>query len=116
MLTSAAALRSPAAHRHAVILHLKNPGPQAQSCRPVVRIEGAEPVSLRQEQGLVAIGGATRLLASEKIEACEQQGKQWLVKLGPVEVPAGQTREIAFTILRHGAQAGSGAQRRRRAG
>ena len=92
-----------AAHRHAVILHLKNPGPQAQSCRPVVRIEGAEPVSLRQELGIVAIGGATRLLTSEKIEACEQQGKQWLVKLGPLEVPAGQTRQVAFTILRHGA-------------
>jgi hypothetical protein len=89
-------------HRHAIVLQLKNSGPQAQSRRPVVRIESVDPVAFRKEQGQVAIGGATRLLASAPIESCEQQGKQWLVKLAPLEIPAGQTREAAFTISRHG--------------
>jgi hypothetical protein len=88
------------ARRYAAALRLKNAGAQPQSRRPVLRIQGVLPVTFRPDAGAVAIGGATRLLASAPIEACDADGKDWVVRLAPVEIPAGQSREVAFTVLR----------------
>ena len=88
--------------RYAVVLHLKNAGQQPQTRRPLVRIEGVVPPVFAKEQGVVTLGETTRLLASAPIEACEKQEKCWIVRLPAVEIPAGQTRTVALTILRHG--------------
>jgi hypothetical protein len=91
-----------AVRRYAVVLHLKNAGQQAQTRRPLVRIEGIAPPVFSKERGDVTLGGSTRLMASMPIEACEQQEKCWIVRLPTVEIPAGQARTVALTILRHG--------------
>lgn len=92
---------TPPAHRYTAILQLKNSGAQPQTRRPLVRIAGVLPVVYQKEAGIVAIGGSTQVLASAPIESFEQQGPDWIANFGALEIPAGQTRDIAFTVLRH---------------
>jgi len=95
-------------HRYAVVLHLKNATARPQSRRPVVRIQSVVPVALWEEPKVIAIGGSTRLLASAPIESCGKRGRDWSVRFAPVEIPAGETRALTLTILRHAPAAGKG--------
>jgi hypothetical protein len=87
--------------RHAVIVTLKNRRSEAVVRQPVLRIEGIAPVSFHKESGVVAIGPATRILASSGIAACEKETNAWSVKLAPVPLAPGEEKQVVVTILRH---------------
>ena len=89
------------ARRHLVLIRLRNTGSEPITPRPVLRIEGVEPVRFRPEEGVVAVGHFTRLLASTGIETLERVGKGWIVRLPAVRLAAGEEKEVAVTLLRH---------------
>jgi hypothetical protein len=86
---------------YASLIHLRNPGSNAQNRRPVIRVESAIPVQFDKGNGVVTVGGVTKILASTPIESCQQEGKEWVIRLVAQEIPSGQSRDVAITVLRN---------------
>ena len=92
---------APVRHRYAVLLSLKNLGSGNPHRCPVVRIAGAcRSVSAKTGPPWPS---AARPICSPRRRSRLASNRARAGSSGcPTEVPAGQTRQVAFTIVRHG--------------
>lgn len=93
------------ARQAVVLLTLKNNTPIPAAAQPMLRLRSVSPVSYLVSGGTIAAGEGTRIGASEAIESCTAAASNlFLVRLAPVALQPGASRQVAFTVDRHSRQ------------
>ncbi len=96
----------PPERRVVILVTLKNETGAAATRQPFLRIQSVQGASVATGGGSVVIGSRTRISASDPIESCEPAaGNDLAMKLTPVTLAPGASRQLAFTIDRNSAAA-----------
>jgi hypothetical protein len=85
-----------------VLITLQNTGSAVVACRPTLHISSTLPVTFSAQDGVVMIGGTTRLTAAEGIDFCQiKSNADALVSLAPINLGAKASAQVAYIIDRN---------------
>jgi len=90
--------------RVVVLVTLKNTTTAEVVCRPAIHVNSTAPVSFSAKDGVVTIGGTTRLTATGGIASCEiKSNNDATATLPPMNLAASVSAQAAFVIDRNNA-------------
>lgn len=88
--------------REVIIINLRNTTQVAKNCQPLLRMRSWYPVVWDEAADSVSLGDGTRIFGSSPITLSQTgENGDYLAQMQPVDIPPGESREVAFTIERH---------------
>jgi hypothetical protein len=85
-----------------VLLTLKNTQAATTTRQPALRIHSIAPIIQALADGSVEVGEGTRVSVAGRMDSCTAEASNiFLVRLPPVTLKPGASRQVAFTVDRH---------------